>query len=138
METPQENGFVVNKGQEPIVPTDIPNMITITIANLIKGRPFYVNEQYLFSEEITIQVGCGCGGKPKKDVLHYRVRLNNVDYDIPSTFSVRSQQVIPAAGKDFAARRANLGDTQEVSDFNQYRQINSPTHIRLKANISPM
>jgi hypothetical protein len=134
----ENQDLTVNKGQQPIVPTDIPNLITITMPTLINGRVFKVNEQFIYEEKIMILLGCGCGGKPKVNTLHYRVFLGAISYDIPYTFVVETMQVIPPEGQDFNARRTNLGDTQEVKDFNPYRQNNDPALIRAQANNIPM
>jgi hypothetical protein len=134
----ENQDMLVNKGQQPIVPTDQTNIITITSAVLVKGRVFKVNEQYCWTEKIMILLGCGCGGKPKQNTLHYRVILDGVAYDIPMNFIVESQQIIPPDGQDFNARRTNLGDTQDVKDFNPYRQNNDPQYIANLANNVPM
>jgi hypothetical protein len=134
----QNADMIVNKGQQPIVPTDMTNLITITVAILVKGRVFKVNEQYRYEEKVIIPIGCGCGGKPKVNTVHYRILMGSVFFDIPQGFAVETQQIIPPEGQDFNARRVNLGDTQDVKDFNPYRANNDPNAIAALANNVPM
>ncbi|MEO7397231.1 MAG: hypothetical protein ABIW84_01570 [Ilumatobacteraceae bacterium] len=112
--------------------------ITITTLVSLKGRVFKPNEQYCYKDIITLLVGCGCGGQPKKQVNHYRVVLDNVVYDIPTTFAVETQTPITCIDQDFRRRIQFLGnrtiDGQWIDDYNPYRYNPDPQKIAAAAN----
>jgi hypothetical protein len=113
-------------------------MITISLTVLIKGRAFKVQEQYCYTEIVEILVGCGCGGKKKESVLHYRVVLNDINYDIPVTRAVESTVVIPCEDQNFLDARAEIGDTNRVFDFNDFRTNIDAQQVAISANNIPM
>jgi hypothetical protein len=114
-------------------------MITIVMTTYVKGKVFKPQEQYCYTEKVNILVGCGCGGKAKESILHYRVVLDGgIQYDIPADRVVESDVVIPCDDRDFLNARANIGDTNRVSDFNPYRNNLDPNAIAASANNVPM
>lgn len=118
--------------------TDL-KMITIVMTTYIKGKVFKPQEQYCYTEKVDILIGCGCGGKKRDSVPHYRVVLDGgVAYDIPADRVVESDVVIPCEDRDFLTARANIGDTNRVEDFNPFRNNLDPNEIAARANNVPM
>ena len=113
-------------------------MITITSKINVKGYGFSPQQQYCYESIQQIAVGCGCGGKKKEIIDHYRVLLNGIYYDIPSTHAVKTTIPIDCKDQNFSERIAFVGDTQSVQDFNEFRRNNDPMAIAIMANNIPM
>lgn len=127
---------------EDIAPATSGTYITITTLINIKGRVFKPNEQYCYSTTLDILLGCGCGGKPKQSVKHYRVRLDNVFYDIPFTFVTETTTPIACEDQNFRNRIQYIGnrtiDGKWIDDYNPYRLNPDPIEIAKAANNIPM
>ena len=129
---------------EPIMygqPQQVPlsdKLITITSKINIKGFEFKPQQQYCYIAEIELTIGCGCGGKAKQQINHFRVKINNILYDIPERNAVRTVQPIACEDQDFLKARAAIGDTNRVADFDPFRNNNDPYAISRNANINPM
>lgn len=126
---------------ETISPLSGKNITVTTLVN-IKGRIFKPNEQYCFEDIVTTLVGCGCGGKPKQEVKNYRVKLDNIFYDIPQQFAVETTVPITCEDQDFRARIQFIGnrtiDGKYIQNYNPYRLNPDPLEIAKAANNIPM
>ena len=92
-------------------------------------------EQYCYSEIVEVKVGCGCGGKKPTYENAYRVTLNGVNYDLLAKYVVEANgNQIACEDQDTMKRRENIGDTQNVNDFNPYRNNPNPDVIANSAN----
>jgi hypothetical protein len=116
--------------------------LTITTLINLKGYVFRPNQQYCYEDKIILQVGCGCGNTVRKDVLHYRVRINNVVYDIPENYVTETIVPIACEDQDFELRREGIGnrtiDGVYITDYNPYRNNPDPFAIAKDANNIPM
>jgi len=128
---------IIMQSQPQAVPLSA-NLITITHPINVKGFMFVINTQYCYQTELVVLVGCGCGGKKKKEVNHFRVVMNGIFYDIPDTHAVHTTQPIACEDQDFLNKRSAIGDTNIVQDFNMFRNNNDPMAIAAKANRNPM
>lgn len=118
---------------------DEQKMITITVTTIIKGRAFKPNEQYCYASKFSTLVGCGCGGKAKETKWFYKVVLDSgIEYDIPVERATETTVPISCRDQNFEEAREDIGDTNEVKDFNPYRVNNDPYEIAKKANNIPM
>lgn len=114
-------------------------LLTIVISFYEKGRLFKAQEQFCFFEQSIKLVGCGCGGKKREEVPAYKIYLNNVIYELEARYVVDANwTVIPCEDRDFEKRRENIGDTQQVHNFDPYRQNNNVNDIIASANNIPM
>lgn len=116
--------------------------ITVSTLINIKGKVFKPNEQYCYETKITLQVGCGCGGAPKQDVIHYRVDINGIKYDIPYNYVTETQVVIPCEDQNFEQKREGIGNRTingiYITDYDPYRNNPNPFEIAKAANNIPM
>jgi len=121
-----------------------PNSKFITITTLIniKGYVFRPNEQYCYESVVTLQIGCGCGGTPRQNVEHYRVKINGVFYDIPTTHAVISTVPISCEDQDYRLKIQGIGNRtisgEYIKNYNPYRNNPNPLEIAKSANNIPM
>lgn len=117
-------------------------LLTITSQVIIKDKLFLPNEQYEYTQKVTTMQGCGCGGQPQVQVIHYRVVINNVFYDIPKKNVVETTVVIAKADQSFDGKWRDIGDRDiqgnKINDYTGLVSRPDPNAIAASANNIPM
>ena len=114
---------------------DTIGMITVQHKTVKKGKVFLPNEQYCFKSKETRLKGCGCGGRPKKEVTFYTVEVDGVNYELSSNYVFESSVPIPREDQN-SDRPFTVGNID--GSYQDLLIKPDPAAIRRSANDIPM